>query len=65
MKAETLGIYGAGRKPKLHIDKGDGKAFCGTKSKAVKKFNKISDEELNWLCDSCSKICECEARLRD
>jgi len=62
-KPKTLGIYGAGIVPKLHIDKGDGKAFCGTKSKAIKKHSKITDEELNWLCDSCSRISVAQARL--
>jgi len=54
-RPETLG-YPLGATPKLHLDKGDGTARCGAKSVAVKKREKLKDEDFNWLCGHCSKL---------
>ena len=48
--------YPNGATPSLHLDKGDGTPRCGVNSIAVKKREKLKDEDFNWLCGICSKL---------
>jgi len=61
-RPDNLG-YPLGATPKLHLDKGDGTARCGAKNVAVKKREKLKDEDFNWLCGHCSKLSLADAKM--